>query len=161
MCYSVYISTDSAEDLTARNTELLRFKKMSELHPGHCSHLLEYPTTWFVGSKSECSCTFRHLHSVELGFGEPVDWYPEEPDSLAATGELYDTLVSLLSSESHVDLLDHWEGADCQAMTTMDVSIDEVSREAFRMFENHIFKLGTSRRPDPAEARQSDDPNMP
>lgn len=142
MCYRVYISTDSAEDLTARNSELLMFKKTSDLDPHYCSHLLEYPAKWFVGSKSACSCTFRHLYSIELGFGETADWYPEEADFIDATGELYDTLASLLSSGSHVDLLDQWEGADCQTITTINVSLDAVSRKAFRMFENHIFKLG-------------------
>ena len=48
-----------------------------------------------VGSKSGCSCTFRHLYSIELGFGEPVDWYPEEPDAIEATIQLASTIRRL------------------------------------------------------------------
>lgn len=152
MCYSVYLSTDSSADLTARNSPLLRFTRASDVTPNCCIDLLEYPEKWFVGSKSECSCTFRHLHSIELGFGAPVDWFPEEADSIDATGELYDTLSWLLSSGSHVDLLDQWAGADCERIATLEISLGGVSRQAFRMFENHVFRFSARK-----EQRQHDD----
>ena len=141
MCYEVYLSTDSQEDLTFRNSELVRFKRVADpsTDPGIC--LLDYPNSWYVGSKSECSCTFRHLYSTELGFGEPVEWYPEEQDELEATRELYATLTSLLSSGYHVDLLDRWYGAPPEDIKTIDVSLGDVPENAFRLFENHKFRL--------------------
>ena len=140
MCYEVYLSTDSPEDLTTRNSELVRFRVVD---PGTdpVIRLLDYPQCWYVGSKSECSCTFRHLHSIDLGFGEPVDWYPEEQDEIKATHELYATLSSLLSSGYHVDLLDQWNGAQPVGITTLNVSLNDVPANAFRLFENHKFRL--------------------
>ncbi len=147
MCYEVYISTDSWEDLTTRNSELLRFKRVADPSTDPAILLLDFPNRWYVGSKSECSCTFRHLYSIELGFGEPVDWYPEEQDELNATRELYTTLTSLLSAGYHVDLLDQWHGSQAEAITTLDVSLSEVSEQAFRLFENHKFRLNLGRNP--------------
>ncbi len=79
--------------------------------------------------------------SVELGFSEPVDWYEEEQDELDATRELYSTLINLLSSGYQVDLVDLWQGAQPKDIIILEVSLDEVSETAFRMFENHKFRL--------------------
>ena len=119
--------------------ERLVYEPDPDADPG--IRLLDFPHRWYVGSKSHCSCTFRHLHSVELGFGEPVDWFPEERDEIDATRELYATLTALLSSGCRVDLLDQWNGAQPADVTTIDVSLSEVSEKAFRMFENHKFRL--------------------
>jgi hypothetical protein len=79
--------------------------------------------------------------SVELGFSDPVDWYKEEQEELDATRELYSTLINLLSSGYQVDLIDVWYIAQLNDIITLDVSVDIVSKTAFRMFENHKFKL--------------------
>jgi hypothetical protein len=141
MCYSVYISTDSSEDLSRRNSELVQFEKVIDSNSDPCITLLDFPNQWYVGSKSGCSCTFRHLVSIDLGISDPVDWYKEESDELDATRELYSTLIYLLSSGHHVDLLDRWEGVRPVNIIIRDVSLDEVSNTAFRMFENHKFRL--------------------
>jgi hypothetical protein len=141
MCYEVYISTDSQEDLATRNSELIRFKRVTDPNIDPGMQLLDFPHHWYVGSKSQCSCTFRHLYSVELGFAEPVDWYPEEQDEIAATRELYATLTSLLSSGYHVDLLDRWYGAQPTDIVTLNVSLSDISEKAFRLFENYKFRL--------------------
>ena len=141
MCYEVYLSTDSQEDLTTHNSELVRFRRVADPSTDPGIRLLDFPHYWYVGSKSECSCTFRHLYSVELGFGEPVDWSPEEQDEIKATRELYATLSSLLSSGYHVDLLDQWNGAQPADITILEVSLGEVPANAFRLFENHKFRL--------------------
>ena len=112
MCYAVYISTDSQMNLVERNSELVRFERVTDPDSDPCIALLDFPNKWYVGSKSGCGCTFRHLHTsaVELGFSEPVDWYEEEQDELDATREFYVMLSDILSSGYHVDLVDHWEG---------------------------------------------------
>lgn len=149
MCYSVYISTDSAEDLARHNTDLVWFEKVSDPESDPCISLLDFPHQWYVGSKSICSCTFRHLHSsaVDLGFGGPEVWYPEEQDEIDATLQLYSVLTSLLSSQHKVDLVDRWEGTQPDAVSTLDVSLNEVSKESFRMFEDHKFKLMMQKTP--------------
>lgn len=141
MCYALYISTDSPEDLSKRNSELVRFDKVTDSNTDPCVRLLDFPNHWYVGSKSGCSCTFRHLISIDLGFSDPVDWYKEEPEELDATRELYFTLADLLSSGHCVDLIDRWEGAQPEDITFLDVSLDDVANTAFRMFENHKFRL--------------------
>ena len=141
MCYRVYISTDSDDDLSKRNSVLVHFEKLTDTNAGSCTQLLGFPNKWYVGSKSECSCTFRHLISIELGFGEPEDWCEEEQDNLDATKELYRTLNYLLSSGHKVDLVDQWYDIKPEDITTLDVSLDEVSESAFIMFENHKFRL--------------------
>jgi len=142
MCYRVYISTDSDEDLSKRNSELVRFEKLTDANAGSCTQLLDLTNKWYVGSKTECSCTFRHLAvGSDFEFSEPEDWYEEEQDELDATRELYRTIAYLLSSGHKVDLVDQWYDTQPEDITTLDVSLDDVSENAFRMFENHKFRL--------------------
>jgi hypothetical protein len=145
MCYAVYISSDSPEDLSSRNSGLIRFEKLIDDHPDPCTKLLGFPNRWSVGSKSGCGCTFRHLISIELGFSDPVEWCDEGQDEINATGELYATLRAVLSSGYSVDVLDRWKGARPAGIVVLDVSLDEISRSAFRLFENHLFKLSKSK----------------
>ena len=141
MCYGVYISTDSSEDLTKRNSELIRFEKITDTNDDPYTRLLDFPNRWYIGSKSGCSCTFRHLLSIELGFSEPVDWYKEEQDEINATRELCSTFDVLLSSGHQVDLLDRWQGVKPEKIVVLDVSLDVVDEKSFRLFENHKFRL--------------------
>jgi hypothetical protein len=141
MCYSVYISTDSIEDLAAHNSESVRFERLSESNNDPTTVLLEYPRKWYIGSKSGCSCSFRHLMSIDLGFSDPVDWYEEEQDDIVATQELYSIFLKMLSSGYHIDLIDSWQGAQVREIKVLDVSLNDISNTAFRLFENHKFKL--------------------
>ena len=139
MCYTVYLSTDSCADLSSYNTELVRFESIKDSREDPVICLLEFPHQWYVGSKTGCSCTFRHLVSIELGFGEPEDWYPEEQDELEATQQLYEVISTLLTTGHRVDCLDRWEGAKPEELETLDVSLAQVSKKAFRLFENYRF----------------------
>jgi hypothetical protein len=141
MCYSVYISTDTTTDLTAHNSEFVRFERLSDSNNDPTTVLLAYPQKWYIGSKSGCSCSFRHLMSIDLGFSDPVDWYEEEQDDIAATQELYSIFTTILSSGYHIDLIDSWQGAQAGDIKMLDVSLNEVSNTAFRLFENYKFKL--------------------
>ena len=139
MCYLVYISTDFEEDLSRYNTGLIRFERdFSGVDP-EIIDLLQHKNPWYVGSKAGCSCTFRHLHSIELGFGEPVAWYAEDPDEIDATGLFYDAMVGLMSSGSQVDCLDIWSGTKKDTIKRLEVNLASISRKAFRFFENHHF----------------------
>ncbi len=144
MCYSLYLSTDGPENLGIRSTDLVRFQKAEtyEYKDEKIIELLDYPNRWFVGSQSGCSCTFRHLNAVELGFGRPEDCdegFEEEQVDLDATQQLYDIIVSLLSSGHRVDCIDMWEGAQPEHIKALPISLDAVPRAAFGLFENHKF----------------------
>ena len=141
MCYTVYLSTNSNEDLTAENTDLLRFKKLDDSRNMSIQELLVFPNRWHVGSKSICSCTFRHLSSIDLGFGEPEDWYPEEQDELDAAKLFYKVVYRLFSSNFKTDCIDFWEGAESKEIRQIQVSFDKVTEPAFRFFENYRFEF--------------------
>ncbi len=138
MCYELYLSTSSPEDLAADNSESLHFERSEHLDSGIARILLN-PVKWFVGSKSGCSCTFRHLAGGELDFGEPQDWSPEEEDNVKATAELYRVIASLVQGGDKVDCLDLWRGTQPPQIKTMAVSLRAVPEKAFRLFENYHF----------------------
>ena len=141
MCYGIYISTDTSERLDKFNSKSVKFENLTASNGDPCTVLLDFPNKRYIGSRTGCSCSFRHLSSIELGFSDPVDWYEEDKEDIDATIELYSTLNNLLSARYHVDLIDPWNGARPEDIITITVSFDDVSSTAFRLFENHKFKL--------------------
>ena len=139
MCYLVYISTDFEEDLSQHNSGLISFERDVSSGDPEIINLLQYNNQWYVGSKAGCSCTFRHLHSVELGFGEPVDWYAEDPDEIDATRLFYDVMIKLIANGNQVDCIEIWSGAKKDQIKRLEVDLASISRTAFRFFENHHF----------------------
>ncbi len=141
MCYSLYLSTSSAEDLTRYNSELLRFRR-----PGSADEkwmgVLCHEHKWFVGSKSECSCTFRHFSTTDLGFTEPQDWFPEDADNIQATAELHRVVCRLIAAGEQVDCLDTWYGVKPDEIKEMVVAFGTVSEKTFLLFENHHLVFG-------------------
>ena len=144
MCYSIYLSTDSDLDLTRDNSALIQFSKESP--PERYRPLLKYPNHWFVGSKSGCSCTFRHLYSVELGFSEPIAWYEEGQDAIAATLAFIKLIRGILENGCRADCVDLWEGTPSEEVEEILVDLDEIADEQFRFFENHHFSFHSSTR---------------
>jgi hypothetical protein len=141
VCYSIYLSTDSKADLSAENSELVSFLK--EPVPEPYQSLLEYPQHWYAGSMSGCSCTFRHLYSVELGFSEPVDWYEEGEDEIAATLLFIKVIRQLSKLGFQVDCVDTWYGAGRDDIAELIVNLDHITDEQFRFFENYHFVFGS------------------
>ena len=141
MCYSVYLSTDTERDLALHNTPLIRFTKDLAPEEEDIPGLMRNPHTWYVGSKSGCSCSFRHLHSIELGFGVPEDWYPEDPDELEATKLFYDIVSAMIIEGIHVDCISLWTGTTKDGVQSLEVDLSSIKREAFRFFENHHFEF--------------------
>lgn len=139
MCYALYLSTDSQKDLTKHNSDLVRFEPISNDDENHFTMLLKNRNKWYVGSKSGCSCTFRHLKSIELGFGEPEDWYREDQDEIDATKELFHLIEQLIFCEDQVDCISIWEGSDPEDVVKMDVQLSLLSEVSFRFFENRHF----------------------
>lgn len=135
------LSTDAAEDLSLRNDDLVSFS--NRLPALAEQKLLSHPRQWFVGSRDGCSCGFRHLYvgSVELGFGEPEDWFPEEPEDIEATLRLIAIVRALLDAGAKVDCIDAWAHSSDSACLagTIDVDLSTVSDKSFRFFESHRF----------------------
>ncbi|KAA3646860.1 MAG: hypothetical protein DWP95_03395 [Proteobacteria bacterium] len=141
----IVLSTTSPQDLTQYNTDLLTFER--ELTSLAIDNELTYPERWFVGSKHGCSCGFRNLStsSIDLGFGVPEDWYPEETDDIEATIEFYLVIKKLLSEAHQVDCIDAWDNQDDQSslLGTTVVNMNSVEPNEFRFFENHKFEFVT------------------
>jgi hypothetical protein len=137
----VMLSTTSEDDLSVHNSELVQFSTDVPSIPER--QLLKNPQQWFVVSEEgTCSCSFRHLYSIDLGFGEPVEWYPEELDEINATLEVIRIIRNLVNSGSRVDYIDAWEGGSSLPFVELDIDLGCVSNEAFRFYENHCFNFG-------------------
>ncbi|MBK8980612.1 MAG: hypothetical protein IPM29_32310 [Planctomycetes bacterium] len=147
MCYVVHLLTDSPADLSVHDSPLVRFERATvaslEEALRHGRSLVELPHLWCVGTRSGCGCTLRHVATpcADLWFGPPVDWYPEGQDDLDATKELYAVLVRLVHAGHRVDVLDHWWGDAAAEFADLDVSLDQVDAESFRLFDKHRFRL--------------------
>lgn len=143
MCYMVYISTDCADDLSLRSSDLVRFERPSADTQSPCPRVLKHEHTWFVGSTSGCSCTFRHLcrDSVDLGFGDVQEWFPEEEEAIDATTRLFDVLREMVQHGHQVDVFDCWSGDEDLEAVPLDVFLSQVPAGHFRLFEGHLFTL--------------------
>ncbi len=135
MCYIVLASTSSAEDLGRCSSELMRFEK----HPDQAAGaVLLHEHKWYVGSRSGCSCGFRHVMSPELGFGKPVEWLPEEADDIQATAAFTAVVRRLVNAGHKADCVSAWNG-EAQQIRTQQVDLSEVPDDEFRFFENYHF----------------------
>lgn len=143
MCYVVYLATDCPDDLSGQSSDLVRFEEPSrDAHPPSLP-VLNHEHKWFVGSKSGCSCTFRHVSrgSADSGFRAPEDWLPEKQDEIEATHQLYATLRGIVQRGYQVQLLDCLDGDEDRGAQSLDVSVTEVSADHFRLFEGRVFNL--------------------
>ena len=137
MCYALLLSTTSNEDLSLFNSEEVRFEKnISDRLP--LNHLL-YPNKWYVGSRTGCSCSFRHLYEPDLGFAVPEDWFPEEESDVKATKTFVRLIRSLLEKGESVDSFDAWDGGSELPLSQLSLNLSQVRDEEFRFFENHHF----------------------
>lgn len=137
MCYSIYLSTDSNKDLSNENNDLLHFKQEEIKVP--IQSILKNEHQWYLGSKSICSCTFRHLHSIELGFSEPVDWYPEDDDEIAATLSFIEIARQIVEQGHQLDCVDIWEGTAEADIKELWIDLNDLRDDEFRFFENYHF----------------------
>lgn len=144
MCYVLLLSTTSTVDLAVHNSELVRFTK----EPPNIAEVksLKFPNKWYIGSKSGCSCSFRHLHSIELGFSEPVEWYKEAPEDIEATGKVIEIIRDLVDRGERVDCIDAWEHQEMYpvAKAELEVNLLKINNSEFRFFENHHFTFSAA-----------------
>ena len=142
MCYVIYLSTTSQEDLSQLPSKLYHFLPVTEEDDPDIIDLLDYPARWYLECQyGGCSCHFRHLGGSYLEFAPPADWFPEDADDIEATKAVYEVLEQMLANRQNVDVVDVWTNAQPEAIKDLDVSLSEVSKDAFRFFENYKFNL--------------------
>lgn len=78
---------------------------------------------------------------MDLGFGEPVDWYPEAEDELTATVSFIQVVRLLVDQGHQVDCVDIWNSAPDEDIERIDVNLNIISDEQFRFFENYYFNF--------------------
>ena len=146
------LSTTADVDLSLENNDLVRFTR--ELPGIPEETYLGFKNKWFIGSKSGCSCELRHLSipSVELGFGLPEDWFPEEQSDIEATRQIIASIRSLIENGANVDCVDAWSQYQTVAVPLageVEVNLATVSNEAFRFFEMHKFVFSSTQHTQP------------
>jgi hypothetical protein len=146
MCYLVYLSTDDDTDLRVHNSPLVAFDRNLDRGEKAPLGILQFAHRWYVGSATGCSCAFRQLISIELGFDVPQDWCPEDPDNIEATKQFYDVVAELVGLGRLVDCMSWWVRTPEDNVIRMNVDLASVSRDHFRFFENHHFVFCDSRK---------------
>lgn len=139
MCYYVYLSTDDDMDLTAYNTAILNFDQNLDQGEKAPLDVLQFAHKWYVGSKTNCSCTFRQIYSTEQGFDVPQEWCYEEPDAIEATKQFYDVVAKLTERGKRVDCVSWWADTPADKLVNMNINLTTVSKETFLFLENHHY----------------------
>jgi hypothetical protein len=137
MCYTLFLSTTSSEDLSPFNSEVLRFE--STIPDGLLFSNLLHPNTWYVGTRTGCSCSFRHLSGPEFKLGVPEEWFPEEKSDIEATLLFIRVVRSLISKGERVDCVDRWPGNEAEVIPWVSINLSQILDEEFRFFEDHHF----------------------
>ncbi len=143
MCYLVYLSTTSREDLGQFPSTLYHFLPLTKEDDPALVKLLDHPALWYLECQyGGCSCHFRYLcEGNEMDFAPPADWSPEEADAIEATKAVYDVLAGMLANGHKVDIVAVWDDTQPEAITVLDVSLSAVDRDSFRFFENRKFNF--------------------
>lgn len=137
MCYALVLSTTASDDLSLSNGEGIRFdKNLPDLPP---FHHLRYANKWYVGSRTGCSCSFRHLYGPEFDFHVPEDWFPEEKSDIEATLTFIRLVRSLIEKGEKVDCIDLWISDGVEVPPPISVDLNRIRDEEFRFFENRHF----------------------
>ena len=144
MCNMTVLSTSSKADLALHNNELVQFSRQL---PGIPEEIyLRNQNKWFIGSASGCSCEFRHVSAVELGFGLPQEWYQEEQSAIDATRQVVAAIRELVSQGERVDCVDAWAHGQTvpdPLAGELEVDLAAITDEEFRFFESHRFVFVT------------------
>jgi hypothetical protein len=144
MCYLVFISTNTEEDLADLSTGRFSFERACGPDSSSARKILKHKNLWNLLSRnSGCSCGFRHL-SVESGpleFEPPQDWAEVDPDDVISTQEVYDFFSELVDQGYSVDVVDIWNEENIEDVQSCEIHLDAISREAFHFFEGWRFEL--------------------
>jgi hypothetical protein len=140
----IVLSTTSEKDLSELNSPLINFSRDLPNVPE--VSLLKFPNKWYLGSKEGCSCGFRHLDhgNEELGFSDPVDWWPEDDEYIEATKEAVSAFMAIAKDSAQLDCIDAW-ASDVKKSPIlhgeMNVNLGRLPVSSFRFFEGHRFEI--------------------
>ena len=147
MCYTVFFSTTSDEDLSEAGHGLFTpYRTDGHTWEEEAIELLAHPNRWYLECRyGGCSCHFRHIESYIATFGLPGDPLPggqdEDEDDIESTAAFYDLIKRLVDEGHDIDVIDVWSDTPNERVQTMDVSLSEVTRDTFRFFASHRFML--------------------
>jgi hypothetical protein len=135
VCYLVYFSTTSSEDLTAVVSPHFHVRHTDDAVAARLAH----PQRYFLECRfGGCSCHFRHA-DADLGFGEPEEWYSEDEDDLEPTAAFYDLLLKLRRDGHEVDLFSIFEGTPVDELSEIRVDLAGIKRSEFRFLtDTHV-----------------------
>jgi hypothetical protein len=91
--------------------------------------------------------------SVDLGFGPPEDWFPEDEDNIEATIVAFHFFARLVREGHGVDVVDVWTGEGVESIQELEVSVDEMPAESFRFFQNYRFNFVRTPEGSPLDSR--------
>lgn len=141
MCQTVFLSTNSPQDLTQLELPVIGFTK--ELWKEDFLPLLKYPNQYMIIQKDEsCSCFARNIPS-DLGFVGAVDWMNEEESDkdLQSTFLIHDVIKDLVNKGFEVDAISSWtENSLACISKPIIVHINEIPRNHFTFFDNTYFQ---------------------
>ena len=142
MCYITLVSTTSERDLSDFNTALVQFSRELPEMPEEA--FLQHKNKWYLGSRDGCSCGFRHLdhENRDLGFSQPVEWWPEEPEDIEATLQAVNAFKTILKEGSKLDCVDAWEKSieqEPRLSGEMVIDLSGLPDVNFRFIEGHRF----------------------
>ncbi|MNG06522.1 hypothetical protein D3C84_897700 [compost metagenome] len=81
-----------------------------------------------------------------MGFAEPVEWWPEEPEDIEATKQVVNSFHALLGEGAKLDCVDAWssdEKADPQLAGEENINFSVTPVSSFRFFEGHRFEFSS------------------
>lgn len=140
MCYSIYLSTDSPQDLAAEVFAHLQFG-MPAPDPAHeeLLPLFAHPRRWYLSRREYggCSCHFRHSMD-EATFEPPQDWFPEDADDIAASREAYRAFRKIVSDGYGLDLISVWD-METAEVKKLVVPLSSMGEDSFRFFSGYRF----------------------
>jgi hypothetical protein len=143
VCNVTHLSTTSSEDLAGVDGKNFVLEKISPDFLDDGAGFLEFPSRWFVACRyGGCSCHFRNwARENPPEFGAPEEWCEEDPEDVEATGAFYDFVAKLVRAGHQVDTVTVWTSdGPFDTIWTREVSLSDVSREAFRFIENYRFR---------------------
>lgn len=142
MCYHLFLSTNSDEDLGQYNSDLIGFWR--EGLDEQFLQFLHYPHKWFVGSPKVCSCEFRHIgaraDSLD-SFSLPHDGLMDSDEQIEATFEFLKVVKKLLADGYQCDCVDKWWEAKPEYIREFEVDLSKLDSARFQFFEDYRFEF--------------------